>query len=80
MPDEWQPWNSRGAQPVPDHVMVEVTLRNKHVHVGTAAQLSRNYQGREIGWRHVGDKFDIVAWRLPSPPPSEEEHPRELDL
>lgn len=68
--DGWKPWNSWGPQPVPDHVMVEVKLRDAkdgRVRVGTAAQFGRKYHGKEICWRHVGDKHDIIAYRVVAP-------------
>lgn len=67
----WRRWSSWGPQPVPDDVAVEVRLRKNKYMTGTAGQLGRKYQGKEIAWRWVGDGHDIIAYRLlaPSIPP-----------
>lgn len=59
----WTRWNS-GEQPVPDETWVEIMLGTGRTNKGPARCFSRLYKGREIGWRKVGDKYDIIAWRL----------------
>ena len=63
----WIRWNS-GEQPVPDETWVEVMFGTRSTNKGPARSFSRLYQGREIGWRKVGDKVDIIAWRLTDEP------------
>lgn len=59
----WIRWNG-GAQPVADDAVVDTMLRTKRVYTGPASRMSRKYHGQEIGWRSVGDKYDIIAYRL----------------
>jgi hypothetical protein len=64
----WVRW-SGGKQPVDDETWVEVMLGTRRTNKGPARAFSRLYQKHEIGWRKVGDKYDIIAWRLTLAPP-----------